>query len=173
MVVIRRIEEPDALLREALVELLLDSVRDGASVGFLWPLEPGMARAYWQDVFAELPAGRMLWVATQRDQVVGTVQLDPCHKPNGRHRAEVQKLLVHSSRRGQRIASRLLAALEAQARTAGLHLLVLDTLLDSTADHVYRHLGWQHCGEIPAYAGAPDGVLHPTVLYCKILGPAH
>jgi hypothetical protein len=48
---------------------------------------------------------------------------------------------------------------------------VLDTLLGSHAENVYRHLGWQRAGEIPDFAAAPDGELFPTVYYFKRLEP--
>jgi hypothetical protein len=48
-------------------------------------------------------------------------------------------------------------------------LLVLDTLLGSQAEDVYRHLGWLRAGEIPQYAAAPDGEIFPTVVYFKAL----
>lgn len=101
--------------------------------------------------------------------IVGSVQLERCAKENGRHRAEVQKLFVLSSRRGRGIAARLMQALEAFAAGAGCRLLVLDTLSDSAAASVYRHLGWTFAGSIPAYAATPDGDLHATSYFYKQL----
>jgi len=48
-------------------------------------------------------------------------------------------------------------------------LLVLDTLLGSQAEDVYRHLNWTRAGEIPDYAASPAGELFPTVVYFKAL----
>jgi GNAT superfamily N-acetyltransferase len=166
---IRRVEAAAAAPFDGLVDLLTDAVAGGASVGFLRPLDRAEAGAYWNGVLAGLGEGLLLWVAESAGQVVGTVQLAPCLKPNGRHRAEVQKLLVHSGARGQGIASRLMAAAEAEARARGLTLLVLDTLVGSVADPIYRHLGWQLSGQIPDYAATPDGVLHPTAVFYKRL----
>ena len=84
-------------------------------------------------------------------------------------RGEVQKLFVLTSARGLGISSLLMQAAEAAARAEGRTLLVLDTLLGSHAETVYRHLGWQRAGEIPAFAAAPDGELFPTVYYFKRL----
>jgi hypothetical protein len=58
---------------------------------------------------------------------------------------------------------------EAQARSDGRTLLVLDTLSNSDAASVYRHLGWQYAGSIPQYAATPDGVLHATSYFYKQL----
>jgi hypothetical protein len=64
-----------------------------------------------------------------------------------------------------------MALVETEARLRNRTLLVLDTLLGSQAEDVYRHLGWARAGEIPQYAAAPDGEIFPTVVYFKALTP--
>ncbi len=113
----------------------------------------------------------MLWVAEIDGRVVGSVQLALCDKDNGRHRGEVQKLFVHRSARGHGIATLLMDEVEAEARRRQRRLLVLDTLLGSQAEDVYRHLNWTRAGEIPDYAASPAGELFPTVVYFKALTP--
>lgn len=154
---------------EALCELLVDAVHSGASVGFLAPLARERARAYWEEIFAALGPGLHLWVAEDAGRIVGSVQLAPCLKDNGRHRAEVQKLFVLTTCRGQGLASLLMQAAEGQARRLGCSLLVLDTLAGTHAETVYRHLGWQKAGEIPQYAATPDGELHATAHHFKFI----
>ena len=166
---IRRIVEPEPAAIEALASLLQDVVHDGASVGFLAPLAASTATNYWRRVLGQLQDGLALWVAEDDGRIVGTVQLDRCGKENGRHRAEVQKLLVLGSHRGRGIGSRLMQAVEIYARRVGCTLLVLDTLSDSAAASVYRHLGWQYAGSIPRYAATPDGVLHATSCFYRLL----
>lgn len=171
MIVIRQVVEPEQALIPSLCELLIDTVHNGASVGFLAPLSVDRAARYWEQVFASLGAGLLLWVAEEEGNVAGSVQLAPSQKENGRHRAEIQKLFVLSAFRGQGIASRLMSAAEMAARAGDRTLLVLDTLAGSGAEAVYRHLGWQRAGEIPNYAASPDGQLHATVYYYKLLAP--
>jgi GNAT superfamily N-acetyltransferase len=149
--------------------LLQDAVAGGASVGFLDGLSPADADAYWTQVLNDIGPGLALWIAEQQGRIVGSVQLAPCRKPNGRHRADVQKLLVLRSHRGLGIASRLMAAAEADALARGCHLLVLDTLLGSAAESIYQHLGWMRAGEIPQYAAHPNGTLEATVYFYKLL----
>jgi len=171
MTSVRLLDRRSAVVaREELAELLIDSVGNGASVGFLWPLDRHVVAEYWRTVIASLDDDFFLWVAETDERVVGTVQLARCAKQNGRHRAEVQKLFVHSAYRGRGIASQLLEAAETQARGIGCTLLVLDTEAGSTAETVYRHLGWQKSGEIPMYAGKPSGELIPTAYYYKLIG---
>ncbi|MCX2862877.1 GNAT family N-acetyltransferase [Paucibacter sp. PLA-PC-4] len=152
-----------------LAALLLDAVAHQASLGFLAALDEAEADAYWQAVLARLGPTHRLWILSQGGQLLGTAQLSLCEKPNGRHRAEVQKLMVHSSARGRGLASVLMQALERAARLEGCSLLVLDTEAGSLAETVYRHLGWLKAGEIPRYAASPDGQLAATALYYKLL----
>jgi acetyltransferase len=161
---IRRAGPASQQLLEPLCDLLIDAVHTGASIGFLAPLARETARRYWQPILSSL------WVAESDGKVVGTIQLAPCQKDNGRHRAEVQKLMVMGANRGQGISSKLLASAESHARELGCSLLVLDTLVGTHAETVYRHFGWQKGGEIPLYAGTPDGILHPTAYYYKLIG---
>ncbi len=170
--VVRRVSAGEVSLIEPLGRLLTDAVHSGASVGFLAPVAPATADRYWRGIFATLDAGDdlLLWVAEAGGQVVGSVQLALCPKENGGHRAEVQKLFVHSVARGRGISTLLMQAAETEARHRQRSLLVLDTLLGSHAENVYRHLGWSRAGEIPDFAMSPDGELFPTVYYFKQLG---
>jgi GNAT superfamily N-acetyltransferase len=154
-----------------LVELVRDSVASGASVGFLASLTPDETAVYWDGVLAEVEAGsRLLMVAEDDDGgVAGMVQLALVSKANGKHRAELEKLLVHTRARGRGLSRRLMSAAEDAARAHGVTLLVLDTEFESLADTLYSRLGYTRVGAIPDYAAGPDGTLHPTVIYYKTL----
>lgn len=167
--VLRRVSANDLSLLEPLADLLIDAVHSGASIGFLAPLSRPTAEQYWRGVLSAVGELLLLWVAEIDGRVVGSVQLALCDKDNGRHRGEVQKLLVHRSARGHGIATRLMNEVEAEARRRQRRLLVLDTLLGSQAEDVYRHLNWTRAGEIPEYAASPAGELFPTVVYFKAL----
>jgi predicted acetyltransferase/GNAT superfamily N-acetyltransferase len=173
-VTVRMLDRRNAVVtREQLADLLVDAVKNGASVGFLWPLDRVAVAEYWKQACASIGEDFSLWVAEDdAGRIVGSVQLDRCRKQNGRHRAEVQKLFVHSECRGRGISSQLLAAAEAHARGIGCSLLVLDTEAGSLAESVYQHLGWRKAGEIPMYAGKPSGELIPTAYHYKLIGPA-
>jgi acetyltransferase len=150
--------------------LLQDAVNGGATVGFLPPLSLAEAAAYWREVVSAVSgAGRILLVAVQDGALVGTVQLDPAARPNGRHRAEVTKVLVHSAHRRQGVGRALMMAIEAEAGRAGRPTLVLDTRLDDAGEALYTSLGYQRAGVIPQYARSADGTLHATVLMYKLL----
>ena len=166
-VTIRRIQSSEASVTAGLCALLVDAVDDGASVGFLAPMTDEKALSYWEPVLAGLQRGMVLWVAESDGRIVGTVQLALNGKENGRHRADVQKLLVLRAHRGRGIAAALMKALDEYAAANGRTLLVLDTIAGSAAEFVYRRLGWQKVGEIPDYAAMPDGELRPTAYYYK------
>ncbi len=154
----------------ALAALLRDAVAAGASVGFVLPLPEPVVTNYWQSVIADVAAGdRVLLVATLDGQVVGTVQLALVAKPNAAHRAEVQKLLVHTAARRQGVARALLAAVEQQAAAHGRTLLVLDTRAGDPAAALYRSAGYVAIGVIPDYARSPDGRLEGAEFFYKQL----
>jgi acetyltransferase len=153
----------------ALGEVFFQVVDGGASLGFLSDVDEPQMREYWEAVFDQLGPRHRLWVLQEGGQVLGTVQLALCGKPNGRHRAEVQKLMVHPDARRRGVAAQLMEAVEAAAREAELSLLVLDTEAQSPAEDFYRSQGWQRTGEIPNFAANPDGSLRATALYWKLL----
>ncbi len=153
----------------ALGELFFDVIDGGGSLGFLEDIDEAQMREYWEGVFDQLGPRHRLWIAREGDRALGTVQLSICGKPNGRHRAEVQKLMVHRDARRRGLAAQLMAALETSARGQGLSLLVLDTEAQSAAETFYQSQGFQRTGEIPFFATSPQGELRATALYWKRL----
>ncbi|MEV6744908.1 GNAT family N-acetyltransferase [Streptomyces sp. WC2508] len=158
---------------DELAALLVDTVDGGSSVGFLAPLDREVAADWWRERAGAVDAGRLqVWIARDAERVAGTIALDRAQLPNARHRAEVAKLMVRPSARGRGVGRSLLDAAERSAAGAGVTLLVLDTESGSPAERLYRSAGWTECGSIPDYAGDPAGVLRPTTLYYKVIGPA-
>lgn len=154
-----------------LAEVLLDAVAGGASVSFLAGLSAEDARAFFQRAAAEVRAGRrVLLAAFAGPRLLGTVQLLLDTPPNQPHRADVAKLLVHRDARRQGMATRLLGAMEEEARRRGRTLLTLDTMAGHAADHLYQRLGYVRVGEIPEYALFPEGgAPGPTAIFYKRL----
>ncbi|MFN8498426.1 MAG: GNAT family N-acetyltransferase [Anaerolineae bacterium] len=162
-------EEAPAVMN-GLVAVLQDSVDNGASVGFLPPLSADEARAYWTKALDQVADGeRLLLVAWCDGRIVGTVALGLETRPNGSHRAEVQKLLVHSAYRRRGIAQALMAAVEDAARADGRKLLVLDTREGDAAETLYQRIGYTRLGSIPGYARNADGSFDPTVIFYRPL----
>lgn len=91
-------------------------------------------------------------------------------KPNGLHRAEVSKLLVHSSAQRRGIGRQLMRAVEELARQHNRSTLVLDTLQGAHSELLYQSLGYTAAGIIPQFARVPSGALEATVVYYKLLG---
>jgi GNAT superfamily N-acetyltransferase len=153
-----------------LAVILADAVAGGASVGFLLPFTPNDAATWWHNLEADVARGNVIVVVARLERrIVGTAQLRLAQLPNGRHRAEVAKVLVHRSARRQGIASALMREIERIALAEGRTLLVLDTIAESEAEPLYLKLGWTRAGEIPRYAGMPDGELRPTVVFYRDL----
>ncbi|ASG21065.1 GNAT family N-acetyltransferase [Nitrospirillum viridazoti] len=156
----------------ALSRILHACVLGGASVGFILPFAEDEATAFWQGLRPGLETGgRRLLGAWLGDRLMGTVQLLLAGPPNGRHRAEVAKMLVHPDARQRGIGRALMAAVEALARAEGRTLLLLDTGSDE-GRALYRSAGFQTVGHIPGYAIHVDGSpLATTILYKHLTGP--
>lgn len=152
--------------RRELAKLLVDVVADGASIGFLPPLAFETAEAYWSTVLAD---DVKVWTARMRGAIVGTIQLHLCAKQNGRHRAEIAKLMVHPSAQRQGIGRSLMMVAEERARQEHRSLLVLDTRAGDPSNRLYRSMGYVEAGRIPQYAQSADGSLDETVFYYKLL----
>lgn len=160
--------EQEAVVLPHLIHLLQDTVASGASVGFLPPLSTEDAQQYWSTVFEEVREHTcLLLVARQASQIVGSVQLALATKPNGQHRAEVQKLFVLSSQRRRGIGRALIQAIEQAARDEQRTLLVLDTRQGDSAEQLYRTLEYHEVGVIPGYARSATGTLDGTVIFYK------
>lgn len=154
----------------ALAHLLQDAVSSGASVGFLPPLSHEDACAYWRSVFQEVAQETcILLIASTAEEVVGSVQLALAMKPNAQHRAEVQKLFVLQAQRRRGTGKALLAEIERRAIDHGRTLLVLDTRQGDAAEQLYRRVGYQEAGVIPAYARSATGSLDGTIFFYKQL----
>jgi acetyltransferase len=157
-----------------LVELLTDSVESGASVGFLLPLSNHTIESYWHEVLQQIESRhRVLLIARDDKHIVGAVQLELASKPNALHRAEVQKLLVHTRNRNHGIAKMLMSEIEDIAHKLNRTLLVLDTLQGSDAEKLYGKWGYTRLGSIPNYARISDNTLQPTVVFYKVLDSKH
>ena len=155
----------------ALAELLVDAVAHGASVGYLHPLDPAVAGAYWRGVIDGVGAGShvVLLAHDAAGAVIGTAQLELAGRANSRHRAEVCKVLVHSRARRQGIGRALMLAVETEARRLGRTTLHLDTREGDPSERLYGALGWERSGAIPRWARSSDGSLHTTVFYHRLL----
>lgn len=151
-----------------LAAVLADAVAHGASVNFLAGFGHAQAVAFWR---GQLPgiadASRVLVVAEIDGTIIGTAVLTLAHQPNAPHRAEIGKMLVHSSERRRGLGTRLLAATENVARRLGRTLILLDTQTDSAGERLYRSCGWTPYGVVPGHSLTPDGRLAPTTFFYK------
>jgi ribosomal protein S18 acetylase RimI-like enzyme len=97
-----------------------------------------------------------LWLADERDDVMGCVGLRPL--PNvGPDAGEVKRLYVRPSHRRKGIAGALMDALETAARESGYRALYLDTKDDMpTAIRFYESRGYER---IPRYNDNPQATI--------------
>lgn len=154
-----------------LVELLRNAVNGGASVSFIAPLDVSTAETYWSKIVREVEQGLRLVLAVEVEgRIVGSAQLALATTPNGKHRAEVQKMLVHSDFRRRGIAVKLLEELDKTARNVGRTLLVLDTEEGSAGEALYTKYGYVRVGSIPEFAFDSTGSrLIATIFFYRLL----
>lgn len=165
---IERVEKLTDAEFEQLAELLVAIVEQGASVGYLPPLELEEAHAYWRKAIA---SETIVFLVARRDgEIVGTVQLEWSPKKNARHRAEVNKLLVHPNAQRLGIGRLLMEQLEGIAVENGWTTLHLDTREGDISNDFYQSQGWTLAGTIPQWAESASGTLDGTVFYYKLLG---
>jgi GNAT superfamily N-acetyltransferase len=171
MTVIRPLDAAETEARlDDLAHILLDAVAHGASVNFMAGLSRDQARHFWRDQLPGIAAAtKRLLIAEAGNRLLATVMLTLVPQPNAPHRAELGKMLVHSSVRRQGIGRRLLTAAETTAREAGRTLLMLDTETGSPGDRLYRSCGWTEVGTVPGYSFTPDGRLAAASIFTKQL----
>jgi ribosomal protein S18 acetylase RimI-like enzyme len=156
-----------------LVDVLVDCVEGGASVGFMLPFSREEAESFWAGVLADCDGdgdGRIVLVAedAETNDVVGTVQVLVAMPPNQPHRGEITKMLVLRSARRRGAGEALMRSAQEEAIAAGKTLLTLDTASDA-AERLYERLGWKLVGTVPGYALWPQGGPVQTVFFYKEL----
>lgn len=161
--------EAQARLGE-LADILVDVVAHGASVNFMAGFSHDEAKAFWRNQLPGLANGeKILFVGDDGKTLVGTVILMFAPQPNAPHRAEIGKMLVHSSMQRQGLGGRLLATAEQAARDSGRTLLILDTATGGAGERLYRKSGWTELGTMPGHSFTPDGRLAPATFFYKAL----
>ncbi len=103
------------------------------------------------------------WVAADGHRIIGAVSQRLVHEV-----PHVERLMVAPDRRGERLATALLDAVESHARASGigaLQLIVGDLAVDNQA--IYEHLGWTRVSTFPL-EDYPTVILHAME---KVLEP--
>lgn len=167
---IRRLFSVDETQIAGLADVLVDCVDGDAAVGFMYPLAPAKAEAFWRRVAAGVAAGeRALLVAEDDAGIVGSVQLVVDQPENQPHRADLAKMLVHRRARRRGLGEALILAAEDMGRDCGKTLLVLDTVPGTDAERLYARMGWQRVGTIPDWGLLPRGGLDGTTVFYRRL----
>lgn len=172
-----RIGPATAADRDALADLLVETVAGNGSVGFMHPLDLEQARAFWDGALEEAARGQRIILCARRDgRLLGSATLVLVSAPSQPHRAELTKVMTACAARGAGIGTALVQALEQAARGRGRRLITLDASLVDGPSAFYRRLGYRSAGDIPGYAYKPLGGLAATRVLWKLLdarGPAH
>lgn len=151
---------------DELAQLLLDAHASNMALG----LAPGLTReravAEWETLVEKLDV--LLAAVDDAGAVVGAGGLLR-GRENGRHRGEIQRLVVRADRRGGGIGTQLLAALVDRAEQLGLSLLWLTTHAGTPSDAFYERLGWTRYAVVAGWAQRPDGELVANAFFSLAL----
>jgi ribosomal protein S18 acetylase RimI-like enzyme len=155
----------------ALSRLLIETVAHRGSIGFMHPVDPEKAAAFWKDSLSAAERGeRIVLGAYQGEELIGTVTLLLDCPENQPHRGEIAKMMTRVAFRGRGVASELLRAAERMAAEKGRTLLTLDTAEQEGAAGLYEKMGYERTGVIPDYALMPYGGLTGTIVFWKRIG---
>lgn len=164
---------PDPATIDALAGLLVETVAQGGSVGFMHPVAPEKAAAFARTSLEAAARGERIVLGAFVDgTLASTVTLLLALPENQPHRAEIAKMMTAPAFRGRGLARALLGEAEREAAARGRTLLVLDTAEQEGAAGLYERCGFTRVGAIPDFALKPHGGLTATLLYVKRLAPA-
>lgn len=155
--------ELDAAL-PTFIDLLQESVNEGASLGFHAPLTARDALEYWQSLRPQLESGSRVLLAAYADGlIVASGQLALAPWSNGKHRASLEKLFVATAMRGRGLGKGIVIALEEAAMLRGRTLLLINARRDDPAELLYKRMGYREFGMIPGYTRTADGLRYDNV----------
>jgi GNAT superfamily N-acetyltransferase len=161
--------EMRAVLPE-LGRLLKACVEEGAGIGFILPVSQEKAESFWASKLPAVESGEAFLMAVKEgEDIAGVVMLVLAPQDNGRHRADVAKLMVHPQHRRRGLARKLMSAIDGLARAQNRWLLVLDTVTGDRAEKLYPTCGYVKVGVIPDYAYGSHGNLDATTVFYKDL----
>ncbi len=164
---IRRLAAAELLERKQEFEWLLgDAINDGGCVGFLLPVQADKLDRYWNGVAREMEAGeREVMAALENGRVIGALQIAYEKAESVRHRADLQKLIVHSTERRRGIARALLVHALERMPALGLVMYTITVAKAGPAEMLVRSLLFTRYGVMPHYGLTPDGKLHDASQY--------
>ncbi|NDZ77960.1 GNAT family N-acetyltransferase [Streptomyces sp. SID10853] len=147
--------DPDlgARFAESAHRVLADLVRGGAAIGWVGPPSHDEVSELLDHVISAARAGDgALRAAYLGRRLVGLGYWLRYARPTHRPHADVEKIAVDAAAHGRGIGRALTTALIADARRAGIEVLTLDARGDnSTAQHLYRSLGFSEYGRLPGF----------------------
>jgi GNAT superfamily N-acetyltransferase len=147
-----------------LARIFRETVNGGSPLGFMPPITDEQARDYWVSLGPELRAGsRILLAAFSGQDLIGSGQLALSQRGNSPHRAEIQRLFVARSVRGQGVGKALMEALHQVARENRRSLVTLNTRHGEPPEAFYRALGYREVGVIPGWTIGPKGELYDHI----------
>ena len=164
---IRRLAAAEVLERKQEFEWLLkDAVKVGGTLGFMLPMTEDKLDRYWSGVARDLEAGeRELLAAIEHGKVIGAFQIAYEKAESVSHRADLQKLMVHSSEQRRGVARALLVDALERMPALGVAMYTITTMTGGGSEALVRSLLFTRFGVMPHYGLTPDGKLHDASMH--------
>lgn len=138
------------------------------AAGDSYPYRPDTSFEQGQQLWLEYPEATFM--AVENSNVVGTYYLKPNQPGLGSHICNCG-YMVASSARGQGVATFMCQHSQEMARQRGYRAMQFNLVVASNtkAVRLWRHLGYEVIGEVPAAFSAPDGGYHDALIMYKSL----
>lgn len=158
------------------VHRMIDAVVElGGAIGWLSPPNRAETDRWLDDVLVWTKAGQAALAVALLDGEVAAGGL--WRRATGdvyRHRAELQKVMAHPTARGLGLGRRVVDALIADARTAGVELLTLGARGNNHgAIELYEDLGFREWGRLPGGIEVGDERYDDVKLFLVLGRPPH
>ncbi|MEU5209818.1 GNAT family N-acetyltransferase [Streptomyces sp. NPDC020742] len=160
-------------LHDGLCTLWADVSHAGGAVGFVPPVTREDIRPFLLGKLTALVEGRERLLVGRDDggRVLATAYLAPSTHPLMRHWIWVYTVMVHPSLQGRGVGRRLMAAVDAAARTLdGITALRLTCRGGSGARRFYEACGYQEVGRVPGAIKVAEGDFRDEIMMWRQLG---
>jgi ribosomal protein S18 acetylase RimI-like enzyme len=148
---------PDDVVASA-AGLFRRAVAAGAAIGWVDPPSEAEVAALLAAIAADVPArDAALVLARSGPDVLGIGYWRRYERPTHRVNADLSKIAVDASKRGQGVGRALMTALIAAARAADIEVLTLDLRADNApAIALYETLGFHQYGRIERFVAVGE-----------------
>ncbi|WP_131669869.1 GNAT family N-acetyltransferase [Psychrobacter pygoscelis] len=107
-------------------------------------------------------------VARNNDEIIFHVLISLKNEPNAQHIANASKVIAHPAYRGKKIFRRALFYITQYCEEHGAVKLLLDARKGTSAEEIWKHMGFIEWGVLPGYAKVDNVEIDGSFMYQSI-----